>query len=46
MNVVEKILLERVKKNKEIFSKDEINFIKNNIEIVKKIYVLGVFDAN
>ena len=46
MNVVEKILLERIKENKKIFSKDEISVVEENIEIVGKIYFLGVLDAN
>lgn len=46
MNVVEKILLERIKENKKIFSKDEISVVEENIEIVEKIYILGVLDAN
>ena len=46
MNVVEKILLERIKENKKIFSKDEISVVEENIEIVEKIYFLGVLDAN
>ena len=46
MDVVKKILLERIKENKKIFSKDEISIIKEKIEIVEKIYVLGALDAN
>ena len=45
MDVVKKILLERIKENKKIFSKDEISIIKEKIEIVEKIYVLGALDA-
>lgn len=46
MEVVEKILLERIKENKKIFSKDEISVVEENIEIGEKIYILGVLDAN
>lgn len=46
MNVVEKILLERIKENKKFFSKDEISVVEENIEIGEKIYILGVLDAN
>ena len=46
MNVVEKILLERIKENKKFFSKDEISGVEENIEIGEKIYILGVLDAN
>ena len=46
MNVVEKVLLERIRENEKIFSKDEIIFIKDNIKIVEKIYILGVLDMN
>ena len=46
MEVVRKILLERIKENKKIFSKDEISIIEEKIEIVEKIYVLGALDAN
>ena len=45
MNVVEKILLERIKENKKFFSKDEISVVEENIEIGEKIYFLGVLDA-
>ena len=46
MDVVEKILLERIKENKKIFSKDEISVVEENIEIGEKIYILGELDAN
>ncbi len=46
MNVVEKTLLERIRENEKVFSKDEIIFIKNNIKIVEKIYILGALDMN
>lgn len=46
MDVVEKILLERIKENKKIFTKDEISVVEENIEIGEKIYILGVLDAN
>lgn len=46
MDVVEKILLERINENKKIFSKDEISVVEENIEIGEKIYILGELDAN
>ena len=46
MNVVEKTLLERIRENEKVFSKDEIIFIEKNIKIVEKIYILGALDMN
>ena len=41
----EKIVIERIlKNNKDIFTKDEIALIENNIKCVEKIYLIGLLD--
>lgn len=44
-NVV-KIIVERIKENEKLFSKEELNFISNNDNIIKKVYLIGVLDNN
>ncbi len=44
MNVIENIVLERVEKNKNIFTKEEMNVILNNVKLIEKIYFLGALD--
>ena len=48
MDNIEKIrefINERIKTNKELFTDEEIKFIKDNEEYVYKIYLLGFIDA-
>lgn len=45
MNVVENIVLERVEKNKNIFTKEEMNVILNNVNLIEKVYFLGALDV-
>ncbi len=40
------IIEERIKENKEIFSKEELQIITKNNILIKKIYLLGVLDSN
>lgn len=42
---VEKILKERIKENEELFNKEEIALLNNNIRIIKKIYLLGLING-
>lgn len=41
---LEKIIKERVKSNTNIFNKEDIEIITQNINLVSKIYVLGLLD--
>ena len=48
MDNIEKIrefINERIKTNKELFTDEEIKFIRDNEEYVYKIYLLGFIDA-
>ena len=38
---VDKFILERIEENKDLFTKEEMKIIKNNMIITKKIYLLG-----
>lgn len=40
------IIEERIKENKEIFSKEELQIITKNNILIKKISLLGVLDSN
>lgn len=42
--IVKEIVEERIKKNKDIFSQEELKIIKENIRIIEKIYLLGLTD--
>lgn len=41
---VEIILKERIKENKKIFSKEELEIINNNFKTIIKIYLLRILD--
>ena len=41
---VEKLIEERIKSNTKIFNKEDIGRIVQNIDLVSKIYVLGLLD--
>lgn len=41
---VEKLIEERIKSNTKIFNKEDIGHIVQNIDLVSKIYVLGLLD--
>jgi hypothetical protein len=43
---MEKLFLERIKENKNLFTKMELTFLYNNVNIFKKIYLLGLLDNN
>lgn len=36
---------ERIEENEELFLNEEIELVKNNVSIVKKIYLLGLIDG-
>lgn len=41
---LEEIVKERIKENKKLFSKEELEIINNSIKVVKKIYLLAFLD--
>ena len=44
-NIVEEIVRERIRENKELFNKDEYNILEGNINLAKKMYILGFINA-
>ena len=42
---MEKIIVERIEKNKSVFTEEELLQIKNNYGILIKVYVLGLIDG-
>ena len=44
-DIVEEILKEIVEENKALFLEEELKLIKNNVKMVKKIYLLGLINA-
>ncbi|MEF2641526.1 MAG: hypothetical protein U0O04_03945 [Clostridia bacterium] len=44
-NIVEEIVKERIRENKELFNKDENNILEGNINLAKKMYILGFINA-
>ena len=45
-NNMEKLIKERIKENEKLFNKKELIFLYNNVNIIQKIYLLGVLDNN
>lgn len=41
---IEKIVERRLKDNINLFNSEEINIIKNNKNLMEKIYLLGILD--
>lgn len=39
---VETIIRERVKENENLFTKTELTLIEHNVNIIKKIYIIGL----
>lgn len=44
-DVLKEFLQKRIKENKELFSNKELEIIEKNINIFKKIYILGIKDV-
>ncbi len=42
---MEKFIRERVKDNKKLFSKEEIEIIESNMNVIRKIYILSILDV-
>lgn len=43
---LEDFIIERIYENKEMFSKNELTKIDENIILIKKIYILALKNAN
>lgn len=41
----DEIIEERIKENKELFTEKELNYIYDNFDLVKKIYLLGLING-
>lgn len=44
-NIVEEIVKERIKENKALFNNREYNILEENINLAKKMYILGFINA-
>ncbi len=44
-DILGKFVAERIEENKKLFTKQEIMSIKNNNNLVKKIYLLGLINT-
>lgn len=42
---MEKFINERIKENKELFSKEEFEVIESNMNAIRKIYILSILDV-
>lgn len=42
--ILKEIVKERVKENEKLFTKEELEFIKDNSNLIEKIYLLGLMD--
>lgn len=42
---LEKFLEKRVENNKKIFTENELQIIKDNMELINKVYLLGILDS-
>lgn len=45
-DILQNFLQKRIEENENLFSKRELELIKDNFNIVKKIYILGINDIN
>lgn len=43
-DILKKFLEKRIKDNKKLFTDEELKIIKENFNIIKKIYILGMKD--
>lgn len=44
-NIVEEIVRERIRENKMLFNNEEHNILEENINLAKKMYILGFINA-
>lgn len=45
-DLLKKFLKKRIEENKNLFSHEELEIIKQNPNLIKKIYILGIKDTN
>ena len=45
-DLIKEFLEKRIEENKKLFSEYELNLIKENINTIKKIYILGGINFN
>ena len=45
-DLLKKFLEKRIEENKNLFSHQELEIIKQNNNLIKKIYILGIKDTN
>ena len=45
-DLLKKFLEKRIEENKNLFSHQELEIIKQNPNLIKKIYILGIKDTN
>lgn len=43
--LMENLIVERIEKNKNIFTEEELLKIKSNYDILVKVYILGLIDG-
>lgn len=43
--IIEEILKERIKENEKLFNKKELKIVKENKNIIEKIYLIGILDG-
>lgn len=43
--ILDNFVKEKIEENEELFLKEEIELVKNNVSTVKKIYLLGLIDG-
>ena len=41
---MEKLIVERIKENKELFNEEELTFLRTNANLFIKVYLLGAID--
>lgn len=42
---IEKIVEERIEENQKLFNEEELKIIKNNVNIIKKVYLIGLLNG-
>ncbi len=45
-DLLKNFLEKRIEENKNLFSQEELEIIKQNPNLIKKIYILGIKDTN
>ena len=42
---LEELVKERIKENEKLFNKEELILLNNNVSIIKKVYLLALWDT-